>query len=148
VQINCLYIEVAPDRRGQAEALRTACGHFPSLSLQDPCAPLSPSGSPRVVTAQRPLNAQATVCWRLLEGGNRQNMLLNRPRRGITASISSYTLCGLPSSSKATFSPLPVNCCNTLSRSTGLRRVSELLSARAPLAGCPRRQRRLSCPCP
>lgn len=37
---------------------------------------------PQVVTAQRSLNVRATVCWRLLEGGDRQNLLLNGAQGG------------------------------------------------------------------
>ena len=35
----------------------------------------------------------------MIEGDNQQKLLLNRPRTGVAASVSSYTWCGLPSSS-------------------------------------------------
>ena len=82
-------------------ARRLPCREPLGCRFRNPCAPLSPGDSPRVVTAQRSLNARATVCWRLLGGGDRQNLQVNRWKEGHSAAV------GWP---------------NTLGRLTGLRR--------------------------
>jgi hypothetical protein len=68
-------------------ARRLPCREPLGCRFRNPCAPLSPGDSPRVVTAQRSLNARATVCWRLLEGGDRQNLQVNRWKEGHSAAV-------------------------------------------------------------
>jgi hypothetical protein len=118
-RINCLYIEVTLGRRGPTEGLRAARGHFPSLSLQKPCAPLSPSDSPHIVDS-----AGQQCAGYFPRVVNRKICCSTGPRKCTSGSVSSYILCYLPLSSKTIFLPFSMNCCsclNALGCSIGLR---------------------------
>ena len=85
--------------------------------------------------------------WTLIEGDNQQKLLLNRPRTGVAASVSSYTWCGLPSSSSLSQTTPALVCglqqlAYTLAAQQVQERGPQLLSHRALRAGCPRRRRR------
>ena len=102
----------------------------------------------------------------MIEGDNQQKLLLNRPRTGVAASVSSYTWCGLPSSSSLS-QTTPALVCGlqqlaytlaaqqaqergpqllrglyTLAAQQAQERGPQLLSHCALRAGCPRRRRR------